>query len=169
VFLLLSARLHKLANPNNCSGSLTMVRHFDHVTVVVNDVARAKEFFGLLGFVEDKNVVISGEKFSSYMGVEGIEAEHHTLVLSGSKPRTEVQLLKYLQPEPLPDPNISTLKEYGFNHICFAVDNLAEELHKMRAYGFHARNEVMDFHDRKLVFLEGPEGITVELAEWHGE
>jgi hypothetical protein len=24
----------------------------------------------------------------------------------------------------------------------------------------------MTFHDRKLVFLEGPEGITVELAEW---
>jgi len=25
---------------------------------------------------------------------------------------------------------------------------------------------MMTFHDRKLVFLEGPEGITVELAEW---
>jgi len=24
----------------------------------------------------------------------------------------------------------------------------------------------MDFHDRKLVFLRGPEGITVELAQW---
>jgi hypothetical protein len=28
------------------------------------------------------------------------------------------------------------------------------------------RNEMMTFHDRKLVFLEGPEGITVELAQW---
>jgi hypothetical protein len=25
----------------------------------------------------------------------------------------------------------------------------------------------MDFHSRKLVFIDGPEGITVELAEWH--
>jgi hypothetical protein len=24
----------------------------------------------------------------------------------------------------------------------------------------------MYFHDRKLVFLAGPEGVTVELAEW---
>ena len=24
----------------------------------------------------------------------------------------------------------------------------------------------MDFHDRKRVFFSGPEGITVELAEW---
>jgi hypothetical protein len=28
------------------------------------------------------------------------------------------------------------------------------------------RNRPMVFHDRKLVFLEGPEGIVVELAEW---
>jgi hypothetical protein len=24
----------------------------------------------------------------------------------------------------------------------------------------------MEFHNRKLVFLSGPEGVTVELAEW---
>ena len=39
-----------------------MVKHIDHVTVVVQDVEKAKEFFGLLGFEEEKNVTISGEK-----------------------------------------------------------------------------------------------------------
>ena len=28
-----------------------------------------------------------------------------------------------------------------------------------------ARNEIMDFHSRKLVFLDGPEGVTVELSQ----
>ena len=28
------------------------------------------------------------------------------------------------------------------------------------------RNDPMAFHDSKLVFLAGPEGITVELADW---
>ena len=28
------------------------------------------------------------------------------------------------------------------------------------------RNEIMDSHNRKLILLSGPEGITVELAEW---
>jgi catechol 2,3-dioxygenase-like lactoylglutathione lyase family enzyme len=36
----------------------------------------------------------------------------------------------------------------------------------MGAAGFHARNEIMDFHARKLVFIDGPEGVTVELAQW---
>jgi len=25
----------------------------------------------------------------------------------------------------------------------------------------------MDFHSRKLVFLDGAEGVTVELSQWH--
>jgi hypothetical protein len=24
----------------------------------------------------------------------------------------------------------------------------------------------MDFHSRKLIFVKGPEGITVELSQW---
>jgi hypothetical protein len=53
-----------------------MVRNFDHITIVVRDVAGAKGFFALLGFKEIKSVVISGKIMEDYMGIEGIEAEH---------------------------------------------------------------------------------------------
>jgi catechol 2,3-dioxygenase-like lactoylglutathione lyase family enzyme len=141
-----------------------VVRHFDHVTIVVRDVEKAKEFFRLLGFDEDKFVTISGEIFSGYMGVGDIEAEHHTLVLTGSSPRLEVQLLKYINPTEAP--NTSTPTSLGFNHICFAVEELEKVVETLTAHGFETKNETMTFHDRKLVFLAGPEGITVELAEW---
>ena len=143
-----------------------MITHFDHVTIVVADVEAAKQFFALLGFEEDQSVTISGAQFSTYMGVDGIEAEHHTLVLRGSAPRQEVQLLKYLHPAAMPNANLTTLRELGFNHICFAVDDIVTEVRRLRANGVETRNEIMDFHDRKLVFLRGPEGITVELAQW---
>src|SRR5215471_17583522 len=129
-----------------------MLTRFDHVTIVVRDVEAAKQFFGLLGFKEDKSVVI--------------EAEHITLVLANVSPRTEVQLLKYRHPDPLLDPAISNLTKLGFNHVCFAVDNLEAEVARLKAKGVQLRNEIMDFHSRKLVFLSGPEGVTVELAEW---
>jgi catechol 2,3-dioxygenase-like lactoylglutathione lyase family enzyme len=143
-----------------------MIQHFDHITIVVRDVEAAKQFFGLLGFNEDKSVVIAGPPFSAYMGVDGIEAEHVTLVLAHVSPRTEVQLLKFRHPDPLPDPAIRNLTKLGFNHVCFAVDDLAAEVDRLKAKGVQLRNEIMDFHNRKLVFLSGPEGITVELAEW---
>jgi catechol 2,3-dioxygenase-like lactoylglutathione lyase family enzyme len=141
--------------------------HLDHVTVVVRDIAKAKEFFALLGFAEEKSVVISGEMFARYMGVKGIEAEHVTLVSQRSSPRFEIQLLKYRHPDPLPDPDIANLTRLGYNHICFAVKDLVAEVQRLTTHGVTLRNEVMDFHARKLVFLSGPEGITVELAEWH--
>jgi catechol 2,3-dioxygenase-like lactoylglutathione lyase family enzyme len=52
-----------------------MVRHFDHMTIAVRDLDRARRFFGLLGFKEAISVVIAGEPFASYMGVPGIEAD----------------------------------------------------------------------------------------------
>ncbi|EDY37477.1 glyoxalase family protein [Cyanobium sp. PCC 7001] len=145
---------------------VTMVSHFDHVTVVVQDVEAARRFFALLGFEEDKALVISGPTFSSYMGVDGIEAEHVTLVLPHATPRLEVQLLKYHHPQVHPDPEIANLCRLGFNHICFAVDDLEAEVARLTAKGVQLRNQMMTFNTRKLVFLSGPEGITVELAEW---
>jgi len=142
-----------------------MVKHFDHVTVVVRDVEAAKRFFGLLGFEHEQSAVISGEVFSNYMGVPGIAAEHVTLVLAGAVPRCEVQLLGYRSPDPVLNPLIEDLHSVGYNHICFAVENLESELTRLRAAGVETRNEMLDFHGRKLVFLRGPEGITVELAE----
>jgi catechol 2,3-dioxygenase-like lactoylglutathione lyase family enzyme len=144
-----------------------MVKRFDHLTIVVRDIERAKSFFGLLGFKEAMSVVIAGEPFASYMGVPGIEAEHVTLVLENVSPRTEIQLLRYRHPEPLPDPHIRDLQKLGMNHICFAVDDIETEVAKIRASGFKTRNEIMDFHSRKLVFIEGPEGVTIELSQWH--
>ena len=144
-----------------------MLKNFDHLTIVVRDVKRAKEFFSVLGFKETKSVVIEGEPFASYMGVPGIKADHVTLVLEHVSPRTEIQLLRYQHPDPLPDAHIRDLYKLGMNHICFAVDDVEEEIAKLKACGFKTRNDIMDFHSRKLVFIDGPEGVTVELAEWH--
>lgn len=41
-----------------------MLTHFDHVTIVVRDVASAKAFFALLGFAEERSLVISGGNYS---------------------------------------------------------------------------------------------------------
>ncbi len=144
-----------------------MVRHFDHLTIVVRDVERAKAFFALLGFKEAVSVVIKGPVFADYMGVPGIEAEHVTLVLENASPRTEIQLLRYLNPETLPDPHIRDLNKLGLNHVCFAVDDIEAEVARLRGAGFRTRNEIMDFHARRLVFIEGPEGVTLELSQWH--
>lgn len=143
-----------------------MIKHFDHVTVCVRDLDAARRFFALLGFAEDKSVVIAGDRFATYMGLDEIEADHVTMVVPGASPRFEVQLLHYRHPAPQVDGTVSRLDKIGFNHICFAVDDAAATVDHLKAHGVEVRGELKGFHDRRLFFVTGPEGITVELAEW---
>ncbi len=144
-----------------------MVKRFDHVTFVVRDMEEAVRFFGLLGFQVDIDVMIAGGIIAQYMGIEGIEARHVTLVLAGSPVRQEIQLVKYHHPDPIPDPHINDLNKLGYNHVCFAVDDIEAEVARLKANGVKFRNDIMDFHNRKLIYFYGPEGVTLELAQWH--
>jgi len=143
-----------------------MLKHFDHVTVAVTDPAAAIGFFALLGFELDKDVMIKGPVMDQYMRIDGLEARHITLALKDATPRLEVQLLHFLKPPVKPEGDIARLDRIGFNHVCFAVSDIDALIGKVTAAGVRLRNQPMTFHDRKLVFLEGPDGITVELAEW---
>jgi catechol 2,3-dioxygenase-like lactoylglutathione lyase family enzyme len=142
------------------------IEGFDHVTVVVTDLLEATHFFELLGFEETQAVVVSGEEMSSYMGIPEWEADHVTLVLQGAASRQEVQLLRFHRPPSILDPEAGNLARTGFNHLCLRVRDLPGLLAHLEEHGISARNELMTFHDRRLVFLTGPAGVTVELAEW---
>lgn len=139
---------------------------FDHVTVAVHDLPGAIDFFGLLGFEETKAVVVSGEEISRYMGIPGWEADHVTLTLRDAPSHQEVQLLRFHRPELPHNPDERDLARPGYNHVCFAVGDLDATLERVKAHGVRARSDVLEFHDRRLVFLDGPGGVTVELAEW---
>jgi catechol 2,3-dioxygenase-like lactoylglutathione lyase family enzyme len=143
-----------------------MMNAIDHVTIAVSDVARAKSFFALLGFVEEQTVIIYGEQFEHYMGINDLKADHVTLVLKDSNPRFEIQLLHFYSPEPQANPSINRLDKLGYNHICFKVDNLEAEVQKLKSNGVRIISDILHFHKRQLVYFEGPDGIVLELAQW---
>jgi catechol 2,3-dioxygenase-like lactoylglutathione lyase family enzyme len=143
-----------------------MLTRPDHVTITVTDLAAGRLFFELLGFKVTIEAVISGPVMAAYMDVPGIDADHVTMELVGSAAHFEIQLLHYRSPRVISDPAIRNLARPGFNHLCFAVDDIEAEVSRLTAQGVTLRNHLMTFHDRKLVFLNGPEGVTIELAQW---
>ena len=143
-----------------------MVENADHVTLVVRDVDATKKFFALLGFKDEIDTVISGEPLSTYMGIKNIESRHITLVLQGCSPRFEIQLLHYMNPTVLKDPNTTDLHRTGYNHLAFRVEDLESEVKRLKEAGIITKNQPVAFHNRKLVFLVGPEDVTIELVEW---
>jgi len=139
---------------------------FDHMTLAVTDVEEAKRFLAVLGFQHDKSVVVSGETIADYMGIPGWVSDHVTLVLDGFSPRQEIQLIHFHHPTLEIDDGSGNLARSGFNHICFRTDDLDATLERFAAIGYKPRNTIMEFHDRRLVFLDGPAGVVFELAEW---
>ncbi len=142
---------------------------FDHLTIAVTGLEDAEQFLGVLGFRRDRAVVVSGATMAAYMGIPNWAADHVTLVLEGVTPRQEVQLIRFHQPALDIDERSGYLARSGFNHVCFRTDDLDRTLERFAALGRKPRNEIMEFHDRRLVFLDGPAGVVVELAEWKGE
>jgi hypothetical protein len=58
------------------------------------------------------------------------------------------------------------LRRTGFNHVCLRVTDLDAVVERLVAAGVAPRSEALDFHERKLVFLDGPSRVVVELAQW---
>jgi catechol 2,3-dioxygenase-like lactoylglutathione lyase family enzyme len=142
---------------------------FDHLTIVVTDLDDAKRFFGTLGFAESHSVVVNGPTMAAYMGISDWEADHVTLVDRGAPVHQEIQLLRFHQPASTVDGGSGDLGRTGFSHLCLRVDDLDAAVARLAEIGRRPRNEVMAFHDRRLVFFDGPAGVVVELAEWQSD
>jgi catechol 2,3-dioxygenase-like lactoylglutathione lyase family enzyme len=146
-----------------------MVRNPDHVTIAVSDPTAAIAFFDLLGFRQGHVAEIDGGEPARYMGMPNMKAEHITLVLEGSDPRFEIQLLAFdPPPAEAADEHPTNLRHRGFNHLAFRVDDIAATTAHLVAHGVTLLSDEMDYISRKLRFFEGPEAITLELVEWVG-
>lgn len=143
-----------------------MIRNPDHMTIAVADGPAAIEFFGLLGFSLGHVATIDGGPPAEYMGMPDMLAQHITLGLDGADPSFEIQLLVF-DPTPGEDPgeHPTHKRRRGYNHLAFRVDDLASVSAHLAAHGVRMLSEEMDYIGRKLQFFEGPEGITLELAE----
>jgi catechol 2,3-dioxygenase-like lactoylglutathione lyase family enzyme len=142
---------------------------FDHVTLAVTDLDAAKRFFALLGFEESQAVVVSGPSMSAYMGIDGWESDHVTMRHAKASTHQEVQLLRFRSPKIQVDTETGNLARTGFNHVCFRIDDLDATLDELRANGVSIRNDLLEFHDRRLIFIDGPDGVVIELAQWKRE
>jgi len=143
-----------------------MIRNPDHITIAVANAGPAIEFFALLGFRKDHVATIDGGAPARYMGMPGMKAQHITLVLEGANPHFDIQLLEFV-PIPGTDRGAhpTNLRQRGFNHLAFRVDDIEAETARLVANGVTMLSDEMDYISRKLRLFEGPEGITFELVQ----
>jgi len=141
------------------------VERMEHVGIVVDDLAAAVEFFVALGLEVDGETSVEGEVVDRMTGLDGVRSDLAFLQTPDGHGKLEV--VQYRSPAregddpPPPRPNSP-----GLNHLLFAVDDVDATLARLRPHGAEPVGEVIDYGTSyRLVYLRGPGGMIVELAE----
>ena len=143
-----------------------MLKAIDHINIVVSDLQAAEEFFFSLGFEEQMRSKLSGEKLSLVTGLPNIQAEYVALALPAAQ--TRIELIQYLHPQGNKDTFLSKANQLGLRHIAFIVENIEEEVKKLKEKGVTLESEIQVWEKtgKKLLYFYGPEGIILEYCEY---
>src|SRR5690349_16530858 len=137
---------------------------FDHVGVIVNDLDATAEFFLFLGFEHGGRGTVDGEDVDKINGLDGVRAE---FLFVRTPDRTgSLELIKYHAPGDGEGPQALPANRPGYRHICVEVEGLNAIVEELKDRGFGTVGEVRDYGNAyRLVYVRGPEGLIVELAE----
>jgi catechol 2,3-dioxygenase-like lactoylglutathione lyase family enzyme len=143
-----------------------MTVRIDHITIVVRDSERAKEFFQKLGFVVKQEGELSGEWFDTLTRLKNVKARYTVLSLAGNE--TNIELLTFDYPEGEECPAIDIPMTIGYRHVAFAVDDINNVVSKFKKQGVKFFSDIQEYKKtkKKLCYFYGPEGILLELAEY---
>jgi catechol 2,3-dioxygenase-like lactoylglutathione lyase family enzyme len=140
------------------------VERMEHVGIVVDDLAAAVDFFVELGLELDGETSVEGEVVDRMTGLEGVRSDLAFLRTPDGHGKLEV--VQYRSPAREDDPRPPRPNTPGLNHLLFAVDDVEATVARLRAHGAELVGDVIDYGTSyRLVYLRGPGGMIVELAE----
>ncbi len=77
-----------------------------------------------------------------------------------------LELVKFREPPVESDAQPAPPNRRGIRHLAFAVDDMSTVVDRLRAAGWDAVGEIVDYQGMFLLcYVRGPEGLIIELAE----
>ncbi len=130
-----------------------MIQKIEHIGIAVKDAQKAEELF---------NALLNQKPYKK----EIVESEMVQTIFYQNGPN-KIELLEALSPESAIAKFIEKKGE-GIHHIAFAVDNIEEEIARLKREGFQLINETPKLGaDNKMVAFLHPKstnGVLVELC-----
>jgi catechol 2,3-dioxygenase-like lactoylglutathione lyase family enzyme len=143
------------------------IQRMHHVSIVVDDLAAATEFFVELGLVREGEGRVEGRSVDRVVGLEGVRAEIAMMQTPDGNGRLE--LVKFHSPPSQGDDRHAPPNTPGIRHIAFVVEDIDAVVAGLRARGTELVGELERYEDRyRLCYVRGPEGTIIELAEQIG-
>jgi len=140
------------------------IRHVDHVGMVVNDLEAAKAFFVDLGFTLVGQTTVEGEWAGRVIGLENVRSD--IVMLRAPDGQVNLELSKFHQPEAVGGIQPAAANTLGLRHIAFQVEDIEGIVKALNQKGRKLVGDIETYEDAwKLCYVQGPEGILIELAE----
>jgi catechol 2,3-dioxygenase-like lactoylglutathione lyase family enzyme len=140
------------------------IQRIDHIGVVVNDLAAAKEFFLDFGFTIQGEAEEQSELLDKVTGFKN--AKSHIVFLQAPNDQINLELTKMLHPADNSEIQKNFIYSYGIRHLAFVVDDVEGIVATMKQKGYEVFVDVYNYENvYKLCYIRGPEGIIIELAE----
>lgn len=141
------------------------LKRMDSVLIVVDDLEAVKAFFIELGMELEGEATVEGPSVDRLIGLQNVRATIVSLRTPDGHGRIELD--KYHTPEAVrTGPEKEPVNALGIRRIMFAVDKIDEVVARLGAHGAELVGEVVQYGETyRLVYIRGPEGIMVALAE----
>lgn len=141
------------------------IQRLHNVLIVVEDLEAAKAFFVALGLELEGETPVEGRWVDRVVGLENVRCDIAMMRTPDGHGR--IELTKFHSPEAQrAEPQEVPVNTLGIRRIMFAVDDLEDTMARLRTHGAEPVGEVAQYEDMyHLVYVRGPEGIMVGLAE----
>jgi catechol 2,3-dioxygenase-like lactoylglutathione lyase family enzyme len=142
-----------------------MIDRIDHLNIVVSDLEKAKAFFLLFGFSEGIASELDTCFLERLTGIAG--ARGRFVALHHPSSDVAIELLQFADSAP-PGADLGRADSIGLRHLAFAVTGIEQVVARLRGHGVEFLSPVQTWEKtgKKLVYLRGPDGILLELAEY---
>jgi len=137
----------------------------DNVLLVVDDLEAVKAFFVELGMEVEGETTVEGASIDRLIGLQNVRAT--LVVMRTPDGHGRIELDKFHTPKAIrTGPEKAPVNELGLRRILFAVDDIDTVVARLLTHGAELVGEVVQYEDTyRLVYIRGPEGIIVGLAE----
>ena len=141
------------------------IKKLDHISVVVEDLPAAIEFFTALGMTVDGEARVEGPWVDRVNAIEGVQV--NIVMMQTPDGHGRLELTKFHHPELLKiEPAIAPPNALGLRSVMFAVESVDDTLARLRSHGGELIGEVVQYENiYRLCYMRGPAGIIVALAE----
>ncbi|HEX2779372.1 MAG TPA: VOC family protein [Gemmatimonadaceae bacterium] len=141
------------------------IKRLDHISVVVDDLDAAIEFFTVLGMAVEGRAEVAGPVVDRLNGIDDVRAD--IVMMRTPDGHGRLELTKFRNPALVAmTPAIAPPNAPGLRSVMFAVDSVDDAVARLRAAGAGLVGEVVQYESSyRLCYVRGPAGIIVALAE----